>query len=1043
MTNKYLKDTKLIQCNPENTGLLPSDTWHSRNKMPINPLRTILNPTFTKGSMSKLLKDKKKKPITIEYLQEHQQGIIEAYKNYYGDDWKTILTEELEGSKDFLGKGLKNQGEKSVRSIHITQEQWNKYQSNGGYKDHCFSCEARPDILIIDIDYEITEEQLKKIERSFKKYLWVIEQNTEKGSAHIYIQTDDNTAITKVKAGLKEDEKDKEPLDIDIFKGGLKHVIGTTPSRNYKILYDEEPKEKIPVKKAIRLLSKTLDYYLDQKTLEEILQPPKHKQKTTTTKTVPTGEITVTGNEIDNERSITIVENAIPIFTKLADKGVREELYKSLIGALLKNGFNNKTTKQIMTQIYNNTNDPDPRLTTVANALDLYQEDPKKVSGWTTFQKTVNEHNNPQTRIGGNLQRIADTIFLNKPPIIKTVNPQTEQIETAILLENNEGIIYEDYPETAENTDKIYTIDNAYSDYKIIVDYEHKSIAKRTLKKDRKNNVTKEDTLIITAVPTNLVVYNDVICHTGRQYSCIWSFDDGTEQEITGDILLHNKTLLKGAGVWNKTQLQNTISAVFGDLSRTKAHGTIIKNTPQQKGFYYDKDKEEIIVVDHQIHRPTPEQLLEALQLLDVYSSYFGYFHFNPEGEAGVDYIPKKEGWTSDIPVFKSDPTRLAVFLRWCLNAPFHYVRKQFGMTNEQYIFLSGESGVGKTYGYLQAGLFMLGIEEPKEYIVSGGSNSKAQISKNLAKTTFPVIIDEGDRIFNEDHLTSLLKHSTQGLYSREVTDTDTNKLMKEPALAPLGFSANNVFDDTEKGGLSNRVVILPFTLKDIPTKERKKLFTEEFNTDYSPEDKRRVLKWIGYEFQYRILENPKTYIHSKPDKVVKQFFEDICHELHFLVPLEWINNDFEGRTAEDDLQERHETLKDILKTILNRHMEHTLIKEDQESYTQTKLTEDDNLTWNERILILAESQKVSWLHTTKSRDRLIITNGVIRAIKKEDKNINLNTLVEFRDLLQNGKYSLYDVKRYTANENGTKKQMYNSLRLDVEVISDLYEVED
>lgn len=1039
MKKKFLKDTHLIQSSPENTGLLPSDKWHVQNKRPINPLRTILNKTFKPE-----IAEECKGNIDVEFLEEHQKGIIEAYSNYYGEDWKTILTEELEKSKDFLGTGLVQHGDKSPRSIHLSLDQWKNYLANGGYNDYCFSCEARPDIIVFDFDYKLTEDQLQKIEKAFKKELYVIEINTEKGTSHIYLQGEDDTAITKVKAGLKENKEDTTPLDIDIFKGGLKHVACTTPSRNYKIIYDGKPQRSISTRKAVTMLSKTLNYNLDKKVLEEILQPTTHPQKTTTTKTTKTGEITVAAiDELGTQKEINLIENAIPIFTKLSGKGIREELYKSFTGALLSHSFNNHRTLQVMTNIYNNTDDKDPRLTTVNNCIDRYQEG-KKITGWSRFNKLIRE-NTKDNQIIKHLENIGLILFDGTARIITqtSVNAATETTQEIAVLVNDDEQQFQDLPETSENNESLYTISNSYNDFKIIVDYEHKNIAKKTIKIGKNGNENHENTLIITAVPMNLEVYNDTICNTGRQYKCKWSFEDGTEIEITGDIKLHYNSLIAGAGVWNKNQLQNIISAVFGDLTKTLAHGTVVKNTPLQKGFYYDKEKEEIIVVDHEIIRPTKEQLLDALILLDQYSSRFGYGYFNPEEPRGVGWIPNPNNPTEKMQTFKCDPTRLAVFLRWCLNAPFHFVRKQYGMTNDQYIFLSGESGVGKTYGYFMAGLFMLGVEEPKEFILSGGSNSKAQISKSMAKTTFPVLIDEADRVIGKEDITSLLKHSVQGINSRVVTDNDTKELVKEKALAQLGFSANNLFKDTEKGALTNRIIVLPFYSKDVPTSEAKQMFEKEFNTYYTPEDKRHILKWIGYEFQARIVENPKVYIHTHPDKVVKQFFEDICYEVGYLQPLEWINNDIDTRTAEDDRIERHEKLKDILVNILNYSMgKEVMVKTDEESYIQTPLI-DTTLTPREKILTLAESCKVSWLRTNKKLDCLIIRAGVIRAIQKEDYSINISNLEEFRDILVTGKYGLYDVGRYAFNEQGKTTQDRKTLKLDVEVFSDLYELEE
>lgn len=635
--------------------------------------------------------------------------------------------------------------------------------------------------------------------------------------------------------------------------------------------------------------------------------------------------------------------------------------------------------------------------------------------------------------------------FQNK---METITQEKGTVQTYIAVNDKEQT-FSDFIDTDKEdreNNNIYTISDKYSNYYITVDYTDKSISKGTIKEQKRTkNTIVNDELIITAVPSELKVYNDLICKTGKTYECKWLFKDGTDINITGDIQTHVKTLNKGGGVWNKSQLANTISAVFSDLTRTKEHDTIVYNTPNKKGFYYDQNHDKIITVKHEIQRPSKDQLTKALDILDNYASHFGYYVYNPDGEKGKDYIEtsyhfSKEENNVKTSIFKVDSTRLAVFLRWCLNAPFHFVRKQYGRTDDKYIFLSGESGAGKTYGYTIAGLFMLGVENPKEYLVSGGSNSKAQISKNLGKGTFPVFIDEGDRIFNQENLTSMLKHSVQGLNSREVTDMEVNELTTEKALAPLGFTANNIFQDTEKGGLSNRVIILPFYIRDIPSPENRKKFIKEFNTNYTPHDKRQSFKWIGYEFQARIIENPDIYKYHDADTVVKEFFKDICVECERREILDWINNDMKIKNGEDDIKERHDELAYTMKAILNKAMTYTLIKHDESSMNQTKLIDDSSMTWKEKLIALAESQKIAWLGTNKSRSYFIITKGVLNELKKENKNITISNLEELRDILICAKYTRYDIGRYKINKQGKRKDTYHSLKVDVEVLSDLYD---
>ncbi len=368
---KYMMDTHLVKESPDNTGLIPSKRWYLTDgrKQGINPLRTILNRTFSEDTL-KLIQQTKE--VDVDFFREHDIGVIEAYNQFYGEEnGEQQLAKELKESKG-VGKGLQGDGNKSPRSIHISQKQWESYLAKGGERNYVFSCEARPDILIIDFDYKLTDDQFQKIKKAFKKYLWVIEKNMVKGSSHIYIQTDNKELrIDKVKANLKEDKDDEKPLDIDIFLNSQKNVSCTTPCRTYRILYDEKPTSSISVRKALTMLSKTLDYHLDKKALQDMLEPKEKKTISATTRTV-TGE---KKNINLTERETAIITHGQDIMRAVAGQGKREDLYMSLSAGLLEHGFNADKTTHIITEIYEETEEDkqnNRRLDTLNNTIRRY-----------------------------------------------------------------------------------------------------------------------------------------------------------------------------------------------------------------------------------------------------------------------------------------------------------------------------------------------------------------------------------------------------------------------------------------------------------------------------------------------------------------------------------------------------------------------------------------------------------------------------------------------------------------------------------------------
>lgn len=1037
--NKDILLTHLVQDNLNNTGILSkTDDENKYNKFGCNPLFTILNKDFNKQLIRDYNRQRqiKKQIITLEYLQEIQPDIIKQYQKYYPDTYKDkleecLITREDEPRLDFMHIGLDN----ITRSIPISLKDINTYKQRNGYCNYVFSNQARPEILVFDFDLVISNEDIKKIEKTFRDTLYLIEYKPSNGHVHLYINSTENETITYAN-NSKEVlfRKGDEKVSIDVFKGSNRVTACTTRNNEYEIIYDEKPVKSIKLRNAILMLAKTLNYTVNMKFLKELTSKEKKSISTIINKT----DDNSTTNTLDIRQQV-ILNNAIAIFKAVEGRRVRETLYMSLTGALLRHGINNKQTLTIMKKIHDTTHDKDPRIPTVRKTIDKYQKG-INIFGWNNFQEIVKTTTRDQQTLK-HLEQLGHAIHTSYIQEVKInkLNLSNDEKENTTLLEDTNNHIY-DYRETCDN-ENIHIIQDKYSDYKIIVDYENKTISKRAYKKQGRKedkNIIVTDELIITAVPIDLTIYNDTICNTGTTYECTWQFQDGTSTEISGDIILHKKILDKKAGVWNRNLLQNTISTVFGDLTKTKAHNTIIKHAPNKRGFYYDKNHDKIIVVDHEIKRPTKKQLYEAIKLLDIYGCYFGYGYYSKKGYV----VDEKTGNKKDT--FTIDNTRLAVSIRWGLNAPFHYVRKQMGNTDEKYLLFDGESRVGKTTGYEYTIIYLMGIDDPKTYLASGGSNSKAQISKNLAKGTFPIFIDEGDGIFNKPNLTSMLKFSVQNLTSREVTDMDTNELAQSQAFANLCFTSNSSFIDTEKGGLTNRIIELKFYSRDIPTPEAKKRFQETFKTQYLPDDKRRILKYIGYEFQARILEDPEIYKHTNPDQVVKEFFTDICYETGYVTLLDWINKDIPQKTGEDNLKERHEDLKDLLKRILNNYMKHTIIKEREESYGQQTIQEAIGLDIKDKIIYLAESRRISWLNIINNHKQLLIGKGVLLDLKREDPTCNINNLEDFQDILISAKYNRYDIRKYTvtiADENGNskKKQLYNNLKVDIDTIVGLY----
>ncbi len=183
---------------------------------------------------------------------------------------------------------------------------------------------------------------------------------------------------------------------------------------------------------------------------------------------------------------------------------------------------------------------------------------------------------------------------------------------------------------------------------------------------------------------------------------------------------------------------------------------------------------------------------------------------------------------------FKDDPKAVTV-VKWCLLAPFFFVRKQMELNPWKWIFLLGTSGTGKSTLLQLAGYFY-GINIGLMEISAGAIGTEARLGKKLSQWTFPFIVNEAKAIFTgNESLRELLKNAWdritfRGKYKEGV-------FIEELSLAPLAFTSNEHIEFSQAE--YRRIDVFQFSWKNRIKEEQRKEF-EKWKKNL------RILNYIG-----------------------------------------------------------------------------------------------------------------------------------------------------------------------------------------------------
>lgn len=253
-----------------------------------------------------------------------------------------------------------------------------------------------------------------------------------------------------------------------------------------------------------------------------------------------------------------------------------------------------------------------------------------------------------------------------------------------------------------------------------------------------------------------------------------------------------------------------------------------------------------------------------------------------------------------------------SISYKFMLHSPFHWILKELGYSNNNTrgLLNYGKQQTNKTTSIIMGYKFYgMQVDTDDNEITT---DTHAALARNLEKSTFPLLIDEGYRLLMSEKTKSLFKKAMYGKTSTSTTDMENQtKTIERKALRTPVITFNETVKVTD--GLIRRTITNYFDDSMVVDKNSREKFDAKYypNAENSPLND---LKYLGARFRDKIIplieeKNPRLI---NIDQVTIDLLKEICDEVD--VQLDEVF--FNLPNYENDLAE---TPEDILLRELNK----------------------------------------------------------------------------------------------------------------------------
>ncbi len=380
-------------------------------------------------------------------------------------------------------------------------------------------------------------------------------------------------------------------------------------------------------------------------------------------------------------------------------------------------------------------------------------------------------------------------------------------------------------------------------------------------------------------------------------------------------------------------------------------------------------------------------------------SPYPGFFILNNKFVSTESYtIPSKNEMIEAINLFNDFGSSYDEFnqkfgyvAHWGILSPFSYVIIQKGCSNLiNNVLLFGTTRAGKSTVSKMPCFFW--SRDLNDQTTSGSHiHSRYQYGKVISQSTFPIIIDEGEGLFDNTELLSMVKTATHSLSARARFNSNLQREEEIMAFAPSIITSN--YNKPNDGAVGARIDLLTYTTSKIRSKKDREQFDKKFkpNVQNGP---LKILKYIGDYVASKIIEDPSLLDYDWLE-LSKNLWKEMYEYADMKMPY-WMINIAHPESVEESFEDEQSYYETNIKALI-------LSKADINNIVYNESTENDFISPKDKVKDVVLNSRWSWIYyyapTTgvNAGEKFVRITKAIETDLRKDKQINvqLNRIAE------------------------------------------------
>lgn len=506
-----------------------------------------------------------------------------------------------------------------------------------------------------------------------------------------------------------------------------------------------------------------------------------------------------------------------------------------------------------------------------------------------------------------------------------------------------------------------------------VIDGEKNICEKVTIKEniDDEERIEGQKIILSRFSVSDLVEYTPIPeLHSGSMFSFTYTGIDGLNKKIRTASLDEIVGELKSQGQF--IEARKAMDVLTNAINALKINGKYSSENKSPYPGFFNLNGNFVSTKSYQL--PNNVQMAEALKI------------FNDFGEHYTDFAPK-----------------LGYIAHWMIMAPFSFVIKQNGKgTKLNNLFLYGTTRTGKTtIASLSCFIWSRIIDEQ----LSSGSHvhSPYQFGRAISQSSYPIIIDEGEGLFDSPELKSLVKTATHAKSARARYNSNLNREEEIMAFSLSIITSN--YSKPDDGALGARIDLIKYTSNDI----RSELLRNEFEAIFQPKVDNGPLKALNFIGDYvasQIIADPNLLNENWLD-LSKKLWKDM-YELAEIEMPEWMVNIESPESVEESFEDEKEHYISNIKALIIRN-------ENVDDYDSEEERYKHHITSREKAQDVVLNSSEPWIqyhNPSSGRDagkEFVWIEKSIETDLRKDKQINIQ-LDRIAELL-GGKVQRKDTK--------------------------------